>query len=327
MKRFGIFAAVVAVAMTASCSTSTDEEPGAAKGTAVEEATNAQEEPLTAEAALGDLSTVDFCGLLDTKALEEGIEGTLAFTQPGFSQCLVGIDTQGGRVIATIGNLYDKSESTNWPSEDETLSRSVHRQVIATEVGCVRALLFADEIGLEVFAWELEDAGKLDTETICHIADAVTDGVQDAALSEDTFTLSFQPGSLAELEPCSLLEDTEAAKVLGGETSAQEQLGGHGCTWEVSSGESTGATAELTFDVALTADLSGFSGEIAGRPTQMSVDGYMCQVATPHIPFSQENPNQREVVTLLAMATWEDPCQAVEELAEVVWPQLPKFPG
>ena len=134
---------------------------------------------------------------------------------------------------------------------------------------------------MEVFAWELEDAGKLDTETICHIADAVTDGVQDAALSEDTFTLSFQPGSLAELEPCSLLEDTEAAKVLGGETSAQEQLGGHGCTWEVSSGESTGATAELTFDVALTADLSGFSGEIAGRPTQMSVDGYMCQVATP----------------------------------------------
>ncbi|OQO93604.1 hypothetical protein B1813_03390 [Saccharomonospora piscinae] len=316
-KQSGLIAAVAAVTLTASCATSEDQQSDT-----TDTPSSAAQPPLTAEAALGDLAAVDFCALLDPRTIEEA-EGTIDFERPGFSHCLVGVDTPDATMTLTVGNLYDESQQTVWPTEDEELSRGLHRQSIDSEIGCLRALVFGDDIGLTIAARELEGAEQGEPEATCRIADAATDGVQSAALSDEVFTHSFQPGSLAEIEPCSLLDDADAADVLGDGVAAQEAVGGHGCTWPAM----TDASAELSFDVALQPDLTDFADEIAGRPTMTATLGdFGCEVSTPHIAFSADDPNEREVVAVSVTASETDACAAASELAGLVWPELPESP-
>ncbi|WP_232283750.1 hypothetical protein [Saccharomonospora cyanea] len=306
------------VALTTSCSASETGKPE--RTGAADQPGTAQEKPLTAEAALGDLSAVDFCELLDAQALAKA-GADVDFTVPSFRHCYVGVTTPSTTLTMTIGNLYDNNPKVIWPSEDEKLSRSVRRQSIEVEgEGCLRALMFADEIGLRVLAQPLSDAEQIDQEELCRIADAATDGVAEAAFSEETFPQSFRPGSLAELDPCEPFERAGVPDLFEDGVNVHEQLDGHGCAL----GKPSMPAVELDFEVSLT-DLSDFSTKIAGRPTKVTPLEYGCEVTTPHIRFSEENPHEREVVTLSAVSFDPDRCAGAEELAALVWPELPEY--
>lgn len=315
-KHSGLVAATLAALLTTACGASEPPEPteGPSSDTA---STTAQEPPLTAEAALGDLTAVDFCAFLDEKALA-GAEADVDFTVPGFQHCSVGVATSSTKLTLMIGGLYDKDREATWPSEDETLARSVHRQSIEAGDACLRTLLFADGIGVQIFAQGLTDAGPVDRKVLCRVADAATDGVQEAAFSEEQFTRSFRPGSLAELEPCELLDETTLAEMYDASMVGREDIGGHGCAWGM------GAPIELDFEVSLLADTSEFSTRIAGRPTKVVSDDMSCVVSTPHIEFSPDEPNAREVLSLTATTFDDRSCDAAHELAELVWPALPE---
>lgn len=317
-KQSGLVAALVAVALTASCSASETEKPE--RTGAANQPSTAQEKPLTAEAALGDLSAVDFCELLDDQALEKA-DANVDFTVSSFRHCYVGVTTPSTELTMTIGNLYDNSDKVIWPSADEEISRSVRRQSIEVEgEGCQRALMFADEVGLRVFAYPLRDAEQADQETLCRIADAATDSVQKAALSEGTFTRSFRPGSLAESDPCEPIEEAGVPDLFEEDMSVHEQLDGHGCALD----SPIAPLVDLEFEVSLTG-LSDFSTEIAGRPTKVTPLEYGCDVTTPHIRSSGDNPHEWEVITLSAVSFDQDRCAGTEELAALVWPELPEY--
>ncbi|WP_307845736.1 hypothetical protein [Saccharomonospora sp. NB11] len=322
-KHFGLLSAGVAVILTASCAASGTEETAESPLTKAATSTGAPSEPvLTSEEAFGDLGAIDFCELLDEQAVE-GTGATVDFAVPDFRHCLVGVDAPSTTMTVMIGGLYDNAVEQNLPSEDEPLSRSVHRQTFDTEVGCLRSLLFADEIGIQVFAQGLRDAEQVDMEALCRVADIVTDGVVEAAFSEKTFPRTFGEGSLAELDACALLDDDAASNAFDDDLVARERVGGHGCTW----GPPTAPSVELAFEVEMPVDLEEFSTKLGGRPTRVAGNELLCEVSTPHIPLSEAYPQEREILTVSAMTFDSTACDVAEDLAALVWPRLPAFRG
>ncbi len=307
--------------LTASCSASEPEKTGKSSVAAPAGSTGKPAEPpLTAEEAFGGLGAIDYCELLDVRALEE-TDATIDFMVPDFRHCLVGVDAPATTMTVMIGGLYDNAEEGNLPSEDEALSRSVHRQTFDTEAGCLRTLLFADEIGIQVFAQGLRGVEQVDMKELCRVADTVTDGVVEAAFSEETFPRTFGEGSLAELEACALLDDTAASDALDDDLVAHERVGGHGCTW----GPPMGPSVELTFGVEMPVDLAEFSTKLEGRPTRVTGSELRCDVSTPHIPLAGGYPQEREILTVSATTFDPSACDVAEELAALVWPKLPEF--
>lgn len=324
-KHSGLVAATLAALLTAACGASEPPEPteGPSSDTA---STTAQEPPLTAEAALGDLTAVDFCALLDEKALGTALEKADAevdFTVPGFQHCSIGV-TATTSLWVSVGDLFDNSDNVVWPSEDVEVSRSLRRQSIEIEDdGCVRALTFADDITLQITAVPPTDVEHSDHDGLCEVADAVTDAVQTTVLSEAAPTQSFRPGSLAESDACELLDEAGVPALFEDGVESYEHLDNHGCS--LGSGLKR-ATVELSFGVDLT-DLSEFTTTIAGRPTEVRPLEYGCRVSTPHIRFSESRPHEREMVTLSTVSFDPDRCESAEWIAELLWPKLPAFRG
>lgn len=284
--------------------------------------------PLTSEEALGDLATVDFCSLLDERGLRES-DVSVELATSGFLRCYAEVELGEVGLAVTIGDLYEGAPSDQ-ADESRELARSVQRHHFEEDWGCWRELVFSDNVVLDVTARELygDIAGAPGDAEMCRVADLVTDGVQQALYLDDSETMAFADGSLAELEPCSLLTADEAADILGVESVLPAPaVGGGGCSWWWYDEQYVGTDVEFEV-IDLGTDASDhYDEDIDGRPTRGFVGEGHCVLETPHMLVPAEVPTEWEVVSVYVYDEEGDPCAAATELAELVWPRLPEYEG
>lgn len=284
--------------------------------------------PLTSEEALGELTTVDFCSLLDERKLREA-DVSVELATSGFLRCYAEVELGTVGLSVTIGDLYEATPLLQ-ADESRELARSVHRRHFEEDWACWRELVFADEVALDITVREAygDIEGRPGDAEMCIVADLVTDGVQQAAYFGTGETMTFAEGSLAELEPCSLLTIDEAADVLDVESVLPEQaLGGEGCSWWWYGEPYVGTDVEFeVYDLGTDAS-DYFEEDIGGRPTTTYIGEADCALETPHMLVPAEAPTEWEVVSVYVYDEEGDPCAAATELAELIWPRLPEYEG
>ncbi|EHY88613.1 hypothetical protein SacazDRAFT_01689 [Saccharomonospora azurea NA-128] len=284
--------------------------------------------PLTSTAALGDLDTVDFCSLLDTRRLREA-GASVERTTSGFLRCDAEVEIGTAGLAVSIGDLH---WATPFVQADEStkLARSVTRRHFEDEWACWQQLVFSDEVGLEIAAYQSygDIAGDAGDAEMCTVADLVTDGVQQLVFSSGTReVMTFADGSLAELAPCSLLTMDEAADVLRVDSVLfEDAIGGGGCSWWWLGEPYAGV--DLDFEVVHFGPLVSdhYDDTLGGRPTRSFVSEGQCVIDTPHMRVPAEVPTDWEVVSLYVYAETAA-CDKATELAELVWPRLPEYEG
>lgn len=297
------------------------------------EADAGQVPPLESGEALGDLTTVDFCTLLDKQGLREA-DVSVELATSGFLRCTVEVELGMVGLSVTIGDLY---WATPFVEADESreLARSVHRRHFEEEAVCWRELVFSDEVALDISVYEsYGDIGGAEGDAeMCIVADLVTDGVQQAVYSGGGESMTFPEGSLDEQEPCSLLSADEVIDVLDVEDVMYEHaLGGGGCSWWWWFDESYVGT-DVEFGVvdlgAGAADPEAYYGdEVAGRPTRTDDFGDgQCRVETPHMIVPSEVPTELEVVSVYTYGKDDESCTAARKLAKLAWTRLPEYEG
>ncbi|MGQ0841257.1 DUF3558 family protein [Actinokineospora sp.] len=148
-------------------------------------------------------------------------------------------------------------------------------------------------------------------------------------IRSDPPALDLAKGSLVDLEPCTILDDSVVAAAIG-DSASKRPTGLHVCNWNAS-----GVALSLSFrigpkpdDLAATSktepvDLG--SGVLAQQKYE-STSGVRCRVEWAHVAFP-EDAEKAEVISLdfsrYTPQQGEDPCGKLQAVAKALIPKLP----
>lgn len=281
-----------------------------------------------ADGGLGELTTVDFCSLLDGKAIKDlarhqNVEfGSLDY-------CVLFAEADGEDIQVSV-------ELTNPPPNIHTLDlerrawlpdplrAGPHDDV---EGGCETAIFFKDRKGVLAFAarTQPDDKGEpaIDQDDLCDIADALRRAAATVIIEDRVKHTEYGANSLGRVDPCTLLTvqqvDNAMPTVYGHGVGSPTK---HRCTWGLE--EELELAAEIS---EWPLDAEFYAPEtIAGRPsfvyTSKDDEFAYCEVVTANI---EDAPGTRETMSVYFSDKIgkPDPCVGARALAAIVWPQLP----
>lgn len=289
---------------------------------------------LTAKAALGDLTTVDACSLIEPDVF--AAFGTTTFVAPeSMDYCHLQIAVAGGvKLDLTIGDLDTGENATATTKPLETLDRGLTlQQDDGAEFSCTQYLIFADGIRLRVDVYVYEGNN---TTSLCPVVRAGSDKVVDVVTGGKVKHHDYPSRSLSALTSCDLVADS-VVEALPGLSMAKktEYPGKHMCSWASPSGGVGSARVRLlmTLGVPVSTPPSGSTTEtIGGRqtlvePTPEAGDLSFCLLSTDHVPYEtsiQSDVIEQALVTVRGgKGEVEQACATARAVAAEAWPKLP----
>jgi hypothetical protein len=263
------------------------------------------------------LRTIDACGLLDTDTLS-GVGTPAKSEQSDFSRCSNYMKDDKGKdlsVSLTLGEtlIEDPSKADKniggLPAIEQQLEDSdACFHTVVTETSPNRGI-------------KIQIGGK--TEEPCEVGRKVLEAVVNK-IRQDPPALELPAGSMAELDPCAITDESVVTTALGGSPSA-EPTNLHWCSWTVNTGY-VWVWLRVGVDPKEAADPAKVQQVDLGGVTayQLLEASGTCKVEWPHRPegiFA-------EVVTVAFTRTTaqegEDLCAKAQTIAKAVLPKLPK---
>jgi hypothetical protein len=301
-----------------------------------------------ADGVLGDLATIEPCGLTDPEVFAEF--GAAEFGPPeslGYCTVVVtpgasGTDSfrrqDAEEVTIMVGDVLRPSDDIPFlPTEKlEDVGDGIHTtRPKDTDVSCWQTLVFAeDDLALSVRSRMSPTAGPTPT---CDMVAAGMAKVVEVVTAGQVGHRSPAPNSLVSLDPCDLVAD-EVITALPGFAGARRvaSVDRHTCVWR-DPADASAPRAKVTFGVdgppgsrhTPGADV----GPVAGRPMVVTRSGRTCTVETRHIPFEDAAgaPGFVESVAVDVetpggfdeSAADDEVCAGARAVAEALWPRLP----
>jgi hypothetical protein len=321
---------VAAVAVLAACTTS-GETKAAAR-------------------VLGDLATIQPCGLTSLEVFAEF--GSAEFGPPeSLDYCTVVVKPAASEtesltrsvaeeVTIMVGALARPSADPFLPTdklEDVTDSIYTTRPDDA-DVSCWQTLVFAGEdLALSVRSRMSPTASPVPT---CDMVTAGMAKVVEVIRAGKVEHRSPAPNSLITLDPCDLVTDETVTALPGfAQARREDSPGRHECYWRTSTGPRLKVTFGVAQPPALSKNFDGNSDPIAGRPSVTTYTHRSCGVETGHIPF-EEVAGATGLVETVTVDTEvpldqdnsadryddeTDPavCDGALAIAKALWPRLP----
>jgi hypothetical protein len=277
--------------------------------------------PLSAAGALGDLTTVDYCGLLDLARVGQAGAVDIGPATPSWNYCRAGAKIGGRKVTILVGFLVSVSGDARFPDPARKLDRGLvaEERFGSTEGRCARYLTFADGASLEADVTdEAAETSDLSMDApMCAVAGAVLDGMVADVLARTVRHFTFAPGSLGTVDACSLVSDAAVAAQLGGPVDREPIPTKHRCVWNA------GANwADIEFEVGAAPVTT--TDTIGGHRSLVAAKTPGCGATTTVAPSSSA-PGSSEIAVVLVYTPGhdKDPCAIATALAGMAWPKLP----
>ncbi|XVV07487.1 DUF3558 family protein [Actinosynnema sp. CA-248983] len=317
----------VAVGLAVAVSACTTQVTGSP--VAVPDPTTQEKSKATAKSLLGDLSTVDPCGFLDTRDLERF--GQVSAEPPeSLDSCRFTVKVSGTKLDLLFGSLDQVDSERELGGEPEEYKELRIVEEPEETVRCSRLLVFEDLVTLSVSVdnFSSNSASPAD---MCRIADHATKLVADRVVAKKVEHHEFGAKSVGRLEACRTVR-ASLAKVPGLTTpKAHEYPAAHQCRWS-NDGRLSTPRARLTYAIGKPTPPSGENivrEDIAGRPTVIikssAASVSFCAAETTHIPFERGLEELAVVTVTLPSGTPADQaCAAVKEIAAEAWAKLPR---
>ncbi|KAA9162092.1 DUF3558 domain-containing protein [Amycolatopsis acidicola] len=281
-----------------------------------------QRTPLTSQAAFGDVSTVDYCSLLDLDRVKAAGGNGLSEPARNFNYCQVSGKVYGQDIVLGLGYLSSQGGSQERVADPaKALSRGLvaQRSTRNDNKSCTYYLAFPDGVSLQVYVtnestYPSTSAGP----SLCAINGAVLDGAVAKLSANQAGHFQFAPGSLGTVDACTLLDVAEVNAQLGGSLRQSAFPAKHRCRWQ----DAQGNQLDLMLDVS---DGTGSTAEqIGGHATdiaQLDDAGRDCLATGSVAPYD----GQVEVANLYVTVGEppKDACGVARALAGVAWPRLP----
>jgi hypothetical protein len=281
--------------------------------------------PLTSQRAFGDVSTLDYCSLLDLDGVEQAGATGVGPASPSFNYCRADASYQGEKLEVGVGYLDSQvKDGSRYPDPGKQLKRGLtaQRDISSDYQSCVEHLTLADGVSLETYVDDLSDQPRTDgARDLCDINGAVFDGLVTAVTNKKAAHLTFAPGSLGTVDACALVPDDQAAALLGTTTQRTPVIPTkHRCRWQDrSSGDSLGILFEVDRPLgAATESLGGHQATISGF-------GQNCLVSTGIAPYPGAKNGEYELaeVYVVLRHSAKDACGMARTIATAAWPHLP----
>lgn len=278
--------------------------------------TTERDEALTAAAALGEYTSLDYCGLVDQgKVIGDG--NAVKPPVSSFEYCHLEFVEGANRYVVTTGPITSGQDPNNQPYEYAGVlpeGVSVQQSTFNATTTCTRLLTFADGIRLPIVVTS-DNTDPSDQATRCRKADATVGGAVAAITAQKVGRLNFDQRSWGRVAPCALLEQYELDAAAGPETKPAPALSGHSCI-----------RGKISFALSVGGDTTpGATEALGGRQAQVATSGAFCQVTT-HRPIPG-TPDRVEQAMLTVVGVdgeaGDATCAAARQVAVAVYPKLP----
>lgn len=283
---------------------------------------------LTARDALGDLTLLNPCSLIDPETLPDTWT-TVIDVPVAFNFCEMDVTTKEGAVVqARVGKpQLPWSTGKDQPSRAGKAGISIAHGRPSIRGGCSRDVVFADGIGVGINAGVDTSMGSVDP---CVVADALADHVVATVLDGRAESLAFPENSLGRLDACKVVEPALLAAVpgLGADTEPGEFIAGHSCWWE---NPGTRATVDLEFEIGhypSGATSTTLHGRYTATTQYADFDQYsLCEVEGEHVPFEYKDEmvimEKVKLLVRLPAGQGKAACTAASKIADGLWQALP----
>jgi hypothetical protein len=279
--------------------------------------------------ALGDPATADPCSLLRPEPLDRFGNTLLEPDSGNFDRCDVTIDSAQDRFTVQLQFVNSGTALPEGVPEERDGLVIVRGAPAPGE--CVRTLRLSDGYDARIIARAVRGA----LPDPCGMADVATDTALAvlAAGPVPRRTAPFDPGSLAMVDACGLLDPATVATVPGLETAAADPgVAGWDCDWE---NVATGASIEVSYD-RNRGGISRNAGnrmKIEGRDAaaRRGEDGAGCDVTVVHRPYTDKRgyPSAELLIVKVDLAAPPpppDPCPRSIAIATVAVKRMPAAP-
>jgi eukaryotic-like serine/threonine-protein kinase len=282
--------------------------------------------------ALGDPATADPCSLMSPDPLDRFGRTTLDPDPGNFDQCDVTITSGQDYFAARVD--FGKAGTALPAGQPEERGGLVIVRGAPVDGGCLRTLRLSDGYDVRIDARSVR--GVLPDP--CAVADVATDTAL-AVLARGTVprrAAPFEPGSLAVVDACGLLDAATVATVQGLETIQPDPgFAGWGCDWEtVPAVPPAPPGPSISIEYDRNRGLGNNAGnpmKIAGRDAAAKVDGdgLGCDVTVLHRPYLAPDgrPSDELLIVKVDQATRvANPCTRAIAIATVAVERLPAAP-
>lgn len=269
--------------------------------------------PMTAVAALGAFTTLDYCSLLDVSRLRGA---TADDPDSSFTDCRTDYVRSGRQHTVSVGPLAADADPNVKPYE---YSGPLPDGVAVQQAGftpdktCSRVVTFADGIRLNVAVTDAEGAGASDDR--CTDADAVVGGVLAAASGGKVRHHQFTDRSWGRVDPCALLNVHELDAIAGAGTQPSPGLSGHSCIR---------GTVSVAFSVQKQAP-TGATETLGGRTARRSTDGAFCRLTATQPSPDTPGRGEQAVVSVVdtSGSSGAAACPVASQVAALVFAKIP----
>lgn len=269
--------------------------------------------PLTASAALGEFTTLDYCSLLDVNRLRSA---TADQPDSSFDACHGEFFQNGVHRQVVVGPLASDSDPNIKPYDYSGAipdGLAVAQSSFNAAASCARVVTFADGLRLNVSV--TDSAGPSASSDRCADADATVGGVLAAVSGKTVRHQTFADRSWGRVDACALLNVHDLDATSGAGTQPAGGLSGHSCIR---------GKLSVKFSVEDSAP-TGPSELLGGRTSRVGADGAFCRVITVQpAPGAAGHSEQAEVdVVDTSGSTGEAACADARTAAAVVFAKIP----
>ncbi|TNC25096.1 hypothetical protein [Amycolatopsis alkalitolerans] len=279
--------------------------------------------PLTAEQALGNLTNIDYCSLLDLDAARKAGATELGSRIESLGYCGAHAMLDGHGIDLIVGSLASGSADPGRvrdPAKILDQGLRVERPGKTWDYSCIRYLTFADGTHLMAATdFSPQITGTPDQlARLCVVDSAVLDGLISAVQHNKATHVTYPAGSFGALDPCTILQNPRPLLPLSGAFESVPVPAHHRCTWL---DRTNGSQIELLLEYGV---LPGnINTMIGGRPSlSVQTDASSCVIRTDLGPAPIAGEHELATLTTY-LPTNPDGCSTATTLATDAWPRLP----
>jgi hypothetical protein len=286
-----------------------------------------ERKPLTSQRAFGDVSTVDYCSLLDLDRVKTAGGYEFGEQHQGFNYCQVEGKIHGQDITVGVGYLSGQGSDLDRVADPgKTFSRGLvaQRSTSNDNENCDYYLTFADSVGLTVYVNNISSHPSTTAgSSLCAVNGAVLDGVVAQISANQVGHFNFAPGSLGTVEACALLSDPEINAQFGGALPQSPAMPSkHRCRWKGALGNELTVMLDISDGTGSTAEqIGGHATDVA----QLDEAGRNCMATGSVAPYPNSGAGQYQVASLYVSVGQAptDACTIARALAGLAWPRLP----
>ncbi|WP_186382903.1 hypothetical protein, partial [Amycolatopsis rhizosphaerae] len=275
--------------------------------------------------ALGDLTTIDYCSLIDLGKASGAGATHIGPVVSSPNDCVAFMTVSGRDTAIDVGGLASKKADPDRAPDVTADKLDQGLQVQITEYGsdeaCERYLTFANGTHLTVNVEFTDDhPGTVDQrEALCTVEKAVFAALVTDITARKATHLTFPANSLGTVDPCPLLPDPHVLPDgLAKDLEIIPVPSHHHCTWLDLVHKTD---VEFSFDYSRLPN--GTKTTIAGLPSVTEPGTLSCTITTD--VGASPIPRLRQLASLYVRVPdrGSDACAVATTLATAAWPKLP----